>query len=152
MTKQEYYDLLAVSILNGTFPSVSDGRCRYYGPDGRHCAVGLLIPPERYSPRMEGMTPLEDMPDGGAICDAIDLPMGVSYMQLREIQIAHDNYAMKTTSEEGFFTAINNMPVFADCRHVEGRPCAKSEETFGDTTPTGALSQPMETLTVAALV
>lgn len=33
----------------------SDGHCRYRGPEGAKCAVGLFIPDDCYSPWMEGL-------------------------------------------------------------------------------------------------
>ena len=31
-----------------------EGRCKYRGPDGTKCAIGCLIPDEKYTPALEG--------------------------------------------------------------------------------------------------
>jgi len=56
MTRQEMFDTAAKHLLTQRTRSVSeDGNyCNYRGPQGRMCAIGPMIPDEKYSPDMEG--------------------------------------------------------------------------------------------------
>jgi hypothetical protein len=94
MTKREYYDLLLRSAADGTFPGVRrlpDGRvrCMHRTPDGRACAVGVLIPPASYLPLIDevepGFLPVEALGECG-----VRPPDGVTSQDLNEIQAHHD--------------------------------------------------------------
>ena len=56
MTRQEMFDIAAKHLLTQRVRSVDPvtGSCRYRGPQGRMCAIGPMIPDEKYSPDMEG--------------------------------------------------------------------------------------------------
>ena len=59
MTPQEIYDTVAKHLFtqgkrSGVLWPTGDFRCKYRGPDGTKCAVGVLIPDEVYDPDMEG--------------------------------------------------------------------------------------------------
>jgi len=59
MTRQEMFDTAAKHLLTQRTRSVSDDDkkfCRYRDPWGRMCAIGPMIPDERYSPDLEGHT------------------------------------------------------------------------------------------------
>lgn len=54
-TAQELFDFCATAIINQGVPSITErGLCKYRSPDGNKCAIGHLIPDDKYSPRMEG--------------------------------------------------------------------------------------------------
>jgi len=57
MTRQEMFDTAAKHLLTQRTRSVSeDGNyCNYRGQQGRMCAIGPMIPDEKYSPEMEGL-------------------------------------------------------------------------------------------------
>jgi hypothetical protein len=61
MTNQELFDRVASHLLrqgaasiDETSPLDSSLRCRYRGPGGLMCAIGCLIPDDRYSALLEG--------------------------------------------------------------------------------------------------
>lgn len=54
MTFQEMYDKAKAQVAEFGQSSDERGNCRYRMPDGRRCAVGVLIPDEFYDFRAEG--------------------------------------------------------------------------------------------------
>lgn len=58
MTLQEIFDKVAVHLLTQGKQSqgLYDTACKYRGHDGLKCAVGCLIPDDKYRPDMEGYT------------------------------------------------------------------------------------------------
>lgn len=89
MTKLDYFNLLIQTSKERGFPSLShhDGctTCSYRGVCGRKCAVGLLIPDDRYSSHLEGLAA-----DSIMIRDRIDIPEGMSMYDLCACQEVHD--------------------------------------------------------------
>lgn len=55
MTRQETFDLVVAHLRKQGRKCVDPdtNRCRYRGPDGLKCAVGVLIPDEKYSATFE---------------------------------------------------------------------------------------------------
>lgn len=64
--------------------------CQYRAPDGNKCAVGFLIPDEKYHPTMEGR---------GAVSMTLDPALGhytsAERLLLEEIQTIHDCYSKR---------------------------------------------------------
>ncbi len=57
LTAQQIFDRVATHLLKQNQKSLSaKGTCAYRGVGGLMCAVGCLIPIDRYVPRMEGRT------------------------------------------------------------------------------------------------
>lgn len=55
MTKQEIFDKVARHLLTQKQKSVSSGNsCRYRGPKDTKCAIGCLIPDDKWTPKLEG--------------------------------------------------------------------------------------------------
>lgn len=58
MTNQEIFDKVATHLLTQKAKSMAiisdDYSCAYRGDDGLKCAVGCLIPDDKYDPTMEG--------------------------------------------------------------------------------------------------
>jgi len=55
MTNQEYFDTVTRHLLNQNEQSIGDGGlCSYRGTDGLKCAIGCLIPDDKYDPGLEG--------------------------------------------------------------------------------------------------
>src|SRR5690606_20582833 len=93
LTKQEYYDLLVKSATDGTFPSYDpeSKRCRYQGPNGSKCAVGLLIPDSDYDRGFEGWA-------ARALGERFKrkwLPQNMDLEDLQEVQDCHDRNARR---------------------------------------------------------
>lgn len=64
LNRQEVFDKVANHLINQSAKSInvseyalSGNGCAYRGNNGMKCAVGCLIPDERYSPKMEGKSP-----------------------------------------------------------------------------------------------
>lgn len=53
MTDQEIFDKVATHLLTQNERSVALGTCMYRGTGGMKCAIGCLIPDDRYLPWME---------------------------------------------------------------------------------------------------
>jgi hypothetical protein len=86
MTKQEYYDLLMDSADNGTFPSADGVCCQYRGPDGKKCAIGLLIADYDYKPEFEGSV----YSCNNKIYGYVKKVEGLTDCDLQKIQRCHD--------------------------------------------------------------
>jgi len=57
MTNQSVFNKVVKHLLTQKERSVDDDdKCMYYGPKGRKCAIGVLIPRLEYDPYMEGLT------------------------------------------------------------------------------------------------
>ncbi len=110
MTKQEYYDLLMRSAGDGTFPSVdAEGTCLYRGPNGKKCAIGVLIPDEKYTPHLEGQRAVEVL----HLCGT-SAPAGIEWYDLCKIQRDHDGLARACWHADSFVASMNSLPCFAD--------------------------------------
>lgn len=55
-TKQEVFDLILEGVRKQGGLSVNGTMCAYRSNEGKRCAIGLLIPDDRYVPDMEGST------------------------------------------------------------------------------------------------
>jgi hypothetical protein len=132
VTKQEYYDLLVASAYDGTFPSTAGShinQCVYRGEGRKRCAVGLLIPDDRYDKAYEGL--LATTVFDGGLADLI--PEGLSIEDLREVQKAHDATAtnhlggVKVWDAARFVRKLNTLPCFHGVVQAEGgTACASS--------------------------
>lgn len=100
MTKLEYKDLLIKTSSAGLFPCYTTNKnglasCLYKSPDnGRKCAVGILIPDDRYRTSFEGAN-FRDVVDKGV---GDNMPEGLTIEQLRKIQNYHDDQALDLTA------------------------------------------------------
>lgn len=58
MNNQEAFDLMVAHLIAQGRPSVDEeGACMYRGQDNTMCAVGILIPDDKYTDDMEGDNP-----------------------------------------------------------------------------------------------
>lgn len=118
MTKQEYYDLLVKSAFDGTFPGYDyeSDTCLYRTPDGKHkCAVGVLIPDEKYSQNMDDGLPLRQIMD---ILGSEILPQGITASQLADIRRRHDDMVRKGWDAKAFIRLIDEYYYFRDITKV----------------------------------
>lgn len=84
--------------------------CMYRGPDGRKCAIGWLIPDERYKKRMEGKpitSIIYALPDFINITDAMKVT-------LAELQQLHDNAKSGELKEAFQLYANKNQLTFPE--------------------------------------
>jgi len=99
MTKTEYLAALDVASRDGTFPSFNPdtGDCAYradFTPNCRQrCAVGILIPDDRYHLVTEGMSidVINDL--------ATDVPSGLSISDLLSVQRVHDLHTNRSVHD-----------------------------------------------------
>jgi hypothetical protein len=90
MTNQEAFDKAAVHLIRQGRKSETENHhggaaCRYRGPNGLMCAIGVLIPDWAYEPSIEGVS--VDCLNGSAL-DALD---GADREFLYVLQRLHDN-------------------------------------------------------------
>lgn len=86
MTNQEMFDKVAAHLLTQGKPATLDGNCRYRGADGTKCAIGCLIPDERYEARFEGSSVYEDLVAKAAGITSEQCPFAF------ELQHIHDSF------------------------------------------------------------
>ncbi|RJQ30309.1 hypothetical protein C4565_00560 [Candidatus Parcubacteria bacterium] len=116
MTKQEYYDLLVCSALDGTFPSVSqNGTCLYRAPGNKRCAAGLLISDNLYDGKMESKSVEHEMVE-----KVLTIPDGMCLKDIFKCQETHDWEARNTWNSKRFLTRINSFQVFDDVQRILG--------------------------------
>lgn len=91
-TRQQTFDAVARHLFKQGRMSMDlksgdvVGSCRYRSKDGCRCAIGAVIPDDRYDPRMEGLMAdalLKNFPE---VCDA--LPLDGRF--LVDLQQTHD--------------------------------------------------------------
>lgn len=54
MTDQELYNKVKAHLLAQRTKAMYGNMCRYRTPDGLKCAIGCLIPDDKYNPSFEG--------------------------------------------------------------------------------------------------
>lgn len=83
MNKQQIFDTAVAALIKQGEPSYRYG-CYYRGQNGTKCAIGHLIPDEKYSEGLEGLT---------ANRAAVRKAAGIGLLQASfaaELQYAHD--------------------------------------------------------------
>ena len=114
-TKQEYYDELVCSALDGTFPSVMPDGCMYRGFGGTKCAAGILIPDDQYYETMEGCPFDEIYEDLGDI-----IPKGMTINDVCSIQTWHDDLAWYPDEfSVKFLRKLKGSKIFDDVKKLE---------------------------------
>lgn len=81
----------------GLFPSVSEdgqGLCRYFGPNGRRCPVGCLIPKRGWKKEYDGSIGSVWGPES-EIMTHVKLPTEVTVDHLVMLQRLHDDLAFR---------------------------------------------------------
>lgn len=118
MTKAQYLGLLLKSAEDGTFPSAEGWRCRYRADSTaaceQRCAVGLLIPDEKYTPAMERRGVREVLRE---FPGAVDIPDGMDYWDMANVQAAHDDWVSlwrddPARGREGFLGQVRKLSCF----------------------------------------
>ena len=95
MTNQELFDTVSAHLLKQNERSASgNGECLYRGPSGLKCAIGCLIPDDRYTPDLEGVNACGDQVSQAAGLDSTNTDL------VRHLQILHDEKDVYTWHEE----------------------------------------------------
>lgn len=84
MTNQQVFSIVYLHLISQNSKAARDGKCYYRTPDGRKCAIGILIPDENYDQSLEGL---------GASQSKVLRAAGLSEDQAefaRELQRVHD--------------------------------------------------------------
>lgn len=100
MTDQELYSRVRAHLLTQRARSMNGRQCAYRGEDGRKCAIGCLIPDERYSLDLESWSSYET---------AVRAAAGITYAQLdlaSALQELHDDERRPIDEWE---PALNNI-------------------------------------------
>ncbi len=116
MTNQEIFNKVLAHLRTQGRASTSNTNmsCLYRGPDGDKCAVGCLIPDDKYDPAMEGRR-AEDVL--GEWPDALGFPATYYTLELlRYLQCAHDQY-MPTRHDPADLSRWENMMATTALQH-----------------------------------
>ena len=90
-TLQHVFDAVATHLLNQLGSAMSStGECCYRASDGRMCAIGCLIPDDRYDPGIEGYSVFENQDVWDALPSNVREIEGVRSL-LSDLQRTHDN-------------------------------------------------------------
>jgi hypothetical protein len=132
---REYFDLLCRTSRAGGFPATEPNypgsiKCRYRTSDGKKCAIGLIIPDDKYIPEAEGASSLWCQRMG-----LFDVPEGLTTNDMIRIQFAHDDITKATGTEfsppwphDRFVKLLRKqVPKFAaydDPTTTEPQPCS----------------------------
>ena len=85
---QQLFDLAVAGVLQQGKPAITElGSCRYRAPDGSKCAIGQLIPDEKYRKSFE------DMSLDGVALTALGIEDRNTVIMLGDLQQAHDDAA-----------------------------------------------------------
>ena len=95
LTQQEMFDKSYLGLASQNFlQSHRDGGCLYRGPNGRKCAIGHLIPDDKYKQKMEG---------DNIFARSIRSLFPVKQLSmLGDLQEAHDHPASATRRRKAF--------------------------------------------------
>jgi len=96
LTMQEIFDKSVKGVIAQGKPAVAnDAQCAYRTPDGCKCAVGQLIPDDKYDPSWDApYEPTlidESTPQGEALRAALGGLNNDELALLSDLQAAHDN-------------------------------------------------------------
>jgi hypothetical protein len=99
-TKREVFDIVKNHLLTQNKRSVDEyGRCMYRAPDGSKCAIGCLIPDERYKPELEKLAAYSNEVLASLEGVLSDEESGWG-MFLNSLQSVHDNYHVHDWSRQ----------------------------------------------------
>lgn len=88
MTKQQLFDRVASHLIRQNVRSVTeDGTCMYRGPNGLRCAIGCLIPDEKYHEDFEESTVSSE----DRIRKAAGVRRGDELFLAQDLQFIHDS-------------------------------------------------------------
>jgi len=101
-TQQETFDIIVAHLRRqgcraGVKSDYGNIRCCYRTPDGLKCAVGILIPDDRYEPDMEGLVLRDNRKLKALVVDEL----GHSLYLCDRMQMNHDGDAVDNW-EAGF--------------------------------------------------
>jgi hypothetical protein len=91
LTLQQIFDTSTAALLAQGKPALENGRCRYRTADGCKCAVGHLIPDDRYDPAMDFDAGLHV--GNSMIRDAVGIDYDERLRLLAQLQATHDGPA-----------------------------------------------------------
>jgi len=110
MTKQEIFDKVVKHLLTQKKPAMSSGgACAYRGQDNTSCAVGCLIPDDKYSMVIEGVGVLNinvSLNQGHKVLksilrsEGVDTKDDVTLELLSDLQYLHDGFPYNTWKRE----------------------------------------------------
>jgi hypothetical protein len=96
MTKQEIFDKVATHLITQNKKSYLPGGnvCAYRGENGCKCAIGILIPDDKYDPFLEGK-----MVGNKRVLDSLEAGINIESVEMLQflniLQNVHDNYTVQ---------------------------------------------------------
>ena len=128
MTKWKYYDLLVKTSAEGGFPSHDLANCRYRDLNGRRCAIGLLIPDDRYQSTIEGCSVyllgihhtnlLQDITPEGVFREDLEAIQKIHDFRVGEWVVDGDDeseWVDKPWDHTAFVAGLDALPCFSRC-------------------------------------
>lgn len=112
MTPQETFNIVKEHLLKQQCRALGRGGCAYRGAEGRKCAIGCLIPDDKYTPDLEGIELSTD--EGGCGCETCgrqeekrkrilqilhEAGHELTRQQFADLQTIHDNQAPEEWGE-----------------------------------------------------
>ncbi len=113
-TTQEFYDLVVKGALDGLMPSATAyGDCKYRGPEGGKCVIGMAIPDELYKPEFDSVCTLHEIIQYTGL--TVD---GLGIKELQEAQAVHDDM-WNSWNTNRFIQNLNELECFAGVKKHE---------------------------------
>lgn len=94
MTDQELFDKVRTHLLTQNDRSVRGAVCLYRGPAGLKCAIGALIPDDRYDESLEGKLATQS-----AVLAAAGIEENSGFL-VEKLQQIHDSYEPEQWAEQ----------------------------------------------------
>jgi len=91
-TRQQTFDTVVNALRKQGCRSIKNERCFYRGEAGLKCAVGHLIPDEKYSPDMEGLTIYKSASNSLSRVGEVIKQEGHDLILCDRLQSTHDSY------------------------------------------------------------
>jgi hypothetical protein len=120
MTARDYFELLCHTSRRGGFPAYEPGigGCRNRTSDGRKCAVGVLIPDEKYNSACEVLGPTLLAEEG-----YLEIPAGLTAYELLQIRSCHDAHPVPWHHEAFVEKLRGRVPAFGGLADPTASPC-----------------------------
>lgn len=110
---QETFDTIYKHLLDQGGKSVDrdTGICMYRGPNGTKCAIGCLIPDDKYDPKWERL-PIGDL------TGVITFDNAHTYDMCKQCQSAHDRYNKGLDGDWTNYIKVSLLEIATQCKLI----------------------------------
>ena len=124
--RQDIFDRVATHLLLQGRPALNaEGYCKLRGNDGTKCAVGCLIPDERYHQQLEQIAAVYDPEQGNTdpfLLELIGVHDDATIYLLSRLQMLHDEEDSPVWGEGLLMLACEHQLSDAVVREILGNP------------------------------